>query len=104
VQEVLPEAEHIRSGLHRARGETTKPIERSRVFTCDRLRMARGLQPLATGQRFFGGFEALHALVRGQVRLDRLVPGDPAGATPHRHVRAVVAAVKVLGARLRRAS
>ena len=33
VQEVLPEVEHVRTGLHRARGETTKPIERSHVFT-----------------------------------------------------------------------
>ncbi len=32
VQEVLPGAEHIRTGLLRAMGETTKPIERSQVF------------------------------------------------------------------------
>ena len=30
VQDQLPEAEHVRTGLHRARGETTKPIERGR--------------------------------------------------------------------------
>jgi hypothetical protein len=32
---VLPEAEHLRTGLHRATSETTKPIERSHVFTRD---------------------------------------------------------------------
>ena len=62
VQEVLPEAEHVRTGLHRATGETTKPIERSHVFTRDRLRASRGGKTLATGQRCLGGFEALHAL------------------------------------------
>jgi transposase-like protein len=44
VQEVLPEAEHVRTGLHRATGETTKPIERSHVPTRDRLRSSRGLK------------------------------------------------------------
>ena len=104
AREVFPEAEHIRTGLHRARGETTKPIERSHIATRDRLRASRGLKTLDTGQRFFEGLEAPHALARGQVPLDRLVPGHSAGATPHQHARAVVAAVKVLGARLRRAA
>jgi len=40
VQEVLPGAEHVRTGLHRARGETTKAIERSHIFTRNRLRGA----------------------------------------------------------------
>jgi hypothetical protein len=35
VQEELPEAACVRTGLHRARGETTKPIERSHVATRD---------------------------------------------------------------------
>ena len=52
VQQVVPEAEHIRTGLHRATGETTKPIERSHVPTRDRLRAARGVKTLVTGQRF----------------------------------------------------
>jgi putative transposase len=65
IQAVLPAAVHVRTGLHRASGETTKPIERSHVFTRDRLRAARGVKTLATGQRFFEGFEALHALRRG---------------------------------------
>src|SRR5215210_5777402 len=101
VQEVLPEAEHVRTGLHRARGETTKPIERSHVFTRDRLRTARGVKTLPTGQRFFEGFEALHALRRGHVRLADLLPGhDPAPATVRQRVRAVAQAVTALGARL----
>ena len=104
VQEVLPDAEHVRTGLHRARGETTKPIERSHVFTRDRLRTARGVKTLATGQRFFEGFEALHALRRGHTRLAHLVPGDhPACPTVHERVRAVARAVTALGARLTRA-
>ena len=101
VQEVLPKAEHERTGVHCARGETTKPIERSHVFTRDRLRSSRGVKTLATGQRFFEGFEALHALRRGHTRLTDLVPGsDPAHATAHDRVRAVAQAVTALGTRL----
>jgi hypothetical protein len=105
VQEVFPEAQHARTGLHRARGETTKPIERSHVPTRDRLRSSRGVKTLATGQRFFESFEALHALRRGHIHLEPLVPGYPlAGATPHAHARAVVSALHILGARLLRAA
>jgi transposase-like protein len=105
VQAVLPQARHIRTGLHRARGETTKPIERSHVATRDRLRSSRGLKTLATGQRFFEGFEALHALRRGHVYVEHLVPGfAPTGATPHERARAVVAALHALGTRLSRAA
>ena len=101
VQEVLPAAEHVGTGLHRARGETTKPIERSHVFTRDRLRTSRGVKTLATGQRFFEGFEALHALRRGHTCLTALVPGfDPTHATVHDRVRAVARAVSALGSRL----
>ena len=104
IQEVLPEAEHVRTGLHRASGETTKPIERSHVFTRDKLRASRGLKTLPTGQRFFEGFEALHALRRGHTRLTHLVPGyDPTRATVHERVRAVARAITALGARLTKA-
>jgi putative transposase len=103
AQEVFPTARHVRTGLHRARGETTKPIERSHVATRDRLRSSRGLKTLATGQRFFEGFEALHALYRGHVHLEHLAPGyPPAGATRHEGARAVVTALRVLGTRLPR--
>ena len=105
VQEVLPEAQHIRTGIHRARGETTKPIERSHVPTRDRLRASRGIKTLATGQRIFEGFEALCALRRGHVPLEHLVIGyRPVGATPHEHARAVVRALRALGTRLARAA
>jgi putative transposase len=101
IQEVLPAAEHIRTGLHRVSGETTKSIERSHVFTRDRLRASRGIKTLATGQRFFEGFEALHALRRGHACLPELVPGyDPARTNAHDRVRAVADAVTALGARL----
>jgi putative transposase len=99
IQEVLPGAAHIRTGLHRARGETTKPIERSHVFTRDRLRAARGVKPLATGQRFFEGFEALHALRRGHVCHAPLGPNsDPEQASVHERIRAVARVVTALGA------
>ncbi|MGH2354500.1 MAG: IS6 family transposase, partial [Chloroflexota bacterium] len=101
VQEVLPEAEHRRTGLHHASGETTKPIERSHGFTRDRLRASRGLKSLPTGQRFFEGFEARHALRRGPGHLTDLVPGyEAAHATVHERVRAVAQAVTALGVRL----
>src|SRR5262245_62064894 len=52
LRETIPKATHVRTGLHRARGETTKPIERSHVATRDRLRASRGLKRVRTGQRF----------------------------------------------------
>jgi putative transposase len=105
VQAVLPEATHVRTGLHRAHGETTKAVERSHIPTRDRLRSNRGLKTTATGQRFFQGLEALRALARGHVPLETLMPGySPAGATPHERARSVARAVTVLGARLRRAA
>jgi hypothetical protein len=89
VQAVFPEATHVRTGLRRARGETTKGIERSHIPTRDRLRSSRGLKTTATGQRFFDGFEALQAHTRGHVPLEALAPGySPAGATLHERVRA----------------
>lgn len=103
VQEVLSEAIQIRTGLHRAKGETTKPIERSHVPTRDRLRASRGAKTLATGQRFFDGLAAIHALRRGHTWLASLVPdSDPAHATAHERVRAVAQVVTALGVQLTR--
>ena len=93
---------HIRSGLHRVTGETTKPIERSHVPTRDRLRASRGLKTLRTGQRFLEGFECLRALRGGHIRLPDLLPTFSASASPHDHVRTVAVAVLVLGMRLSR--
>jgi putative transposase len=103
VREELPAAAHVRTGLHRARGETTKAIERSHIATRDRLRSSRGLKRVPTGQRFAEGFEALQALRGGHVALEHLVPGyQPAAASPHETARAVVRALAVLAARLPR--
>jgi transposase-like protein len=84
VPEAVPTAIHVRTGLHRARGETTKPIERSPIATRDRLRASRGSERVRTGQRFLEGFEALQALRGGRIALQALVPGHPpTGASPH---------------------
>src|ERR687884_446814 len=65
VATTCPGALHIRTGLHRANGETTKAIERSHVPTRDRLRNSRGLKQTETGQHFLEGFEAMRHLRRG---------------------------------------
>src|SRR5260370_33932032 len=57
-------AQHVRTGLHLARGETTKAIERSHVPMRDRLRNGRGLKRTESGQRFLEGFEAARHLRR----------------------------------------
>ena len=72
VATVIPFARHVRTGLHRCRGYTTQPVERSHVPIRDRLRGTRGLRTVGTGQRFLESFEALHALRRGTVRLRTL--------------------------------
>jgi len=101
VQEEVPAAAHVRTGLPRARGETTKPIERSHIATRDRLRSSRGLKRVPTGQRFVEGFEALQALRRGYIALEHLVPEyRPGAASPNAATRAVVSALAVVAARL----
>src|SRR5215510_4016485 len=89
VATVIPLARHVRTGLHRWRGYTTQPIERSHVPTRDRLRGARSLRTVRTGQRLLEGFEALHALHRGKVKLRLLVPRyRPTGTSEHETARA----------------
>jgi putative transposase len=101
IAATAPTACHIRTGLHRARGDTTKAIERSHIATRDRLRCARGLKTLITGQRFLESFEGLQALRGGYVKLRELVPRyRPTSASQHERARAVVTAVEVLGQRL----
>ena len=105
VATVLPLARHVRTGLHRRRGYTTQPVERSHVPTRDRLRGGRGLRTVRTGQRFLESFEALHALRRGAVKLRTLVPRYRAPrASGHETARAVVAAIDVLGMQLKKAA
>jgi hypothetical protein len=101
----VPRARPIRTGLHRTRGETTKPIERSHVPTRDRLRCSRGLKTVTTGQRFLECFEGLQALRRGYVKLRALVPDyQPTKASPHETTRAVMVALTLLGAQLQTAA
>ncbi len=99
VATTCPGARHIRTGLHRARGQTTKVIERSHVPTRDRLRNSRGLKQTATGQRFLEGFEPVRHLRRGRT------PGAGhlvRGPALHARVRQVVAVIDALGHGLRR--
>jgi transposase, IS6 family len=103
VATALPLACHLRTGLHRARGETTKPIERSHIATRDRLRCTRGLKTVASGRRFLECFESLQSLRRGDGKLRGLVPGyQPTKVSPHETTRAVMVAMNILGARLKR--
>ena len=105
VATVIPLARHVRTGLPRCRGHTTHPIERSHVPTRDRLRGGRGLRTIRTGQRFLESFEAFYALRRGTVKLRSLVPGHrPTQASMHETTRAIVVAMDVLGAQLRKAA
>jgi transposase-like protein len=102
IQRIVPTAIHIRSGLHRATGVTTKPIERSHVPTRDRLRSSRGLKTLHTGQRFLESFECLRALSGGHIRLAELLPAFSGSVNRQDHVRTMAATVLVLGMRLNR--
>ena len=105
VATVIPFARHTRTGLHRCRGYTTQPIERSHVPTRDRLRRARGLRTVRTGQKFLESFEALHALRRGAVKLRPRVPRyRPTRASVHETQRAIVEAMDVLGTQLKKAA
>ena len=105
VTTTLPSACQIRTGLHRAKGETTNPIERSHIATRDRLRCARGRKRVATGQRLLECFASLQSLRRGQVKLRGLVPGYQATkASPHETARAVMVAMSVLGVPLQKAA
>jgi transposase-like protein len=80
----------IRTGLHRARGETTKAVERSHVPIKDRLRSRRGLQSIATGQRLLAGIELAHSVRRGRIG-PAAGPGDWPIRSPRERARAAVA-------------
>jgi putative transposase len=105
VATVIPLARHVRTGLHRRRGYTTQPVERSHVPTRARLRGTRGLRTVRTGQRFLESFEAFDALRRGTVKLHSLVLRyRPTRASVHETARAVVMAMGALGTQLRKAA
>ena len=57
VATTCPGALHIRRGLHRARSDTTKAIERSQVPTRDWLRNNRGLKRTQTGSAVLEGMK-----------------------------------------------
>jgi hypothetical protein len=60
------------------------PLQEGVSPSTGRLRSSRGLKTVATGQRFFEGFEALYALHRGHIHVEHLVPDfAPADATAH---------------------
>ncbi len=62
-----PQAKHRRTGLHRKRALTTKPIERSHIHVKDRARSMRGLSSIKTGQRLLEGIEVAHSVYRGDI-------------------------------------
>ena len=73
-----PKAKHRRTGLHRQRALTTKPIERSHVPVKDRMRPMRSLGSIHTGQRLLEGVELAQAVRRGDIRPSD--QGDPSSA------------------------
>jgi len=95
VQQHAPTALHIRTGLHRSRGVTTKAIERSHVPVKDRLRPMRGLETLGTGQRLLEGIEA----ARGIKRLHATATVTP--HHPHAWARTVVKTFDAIASSLR---
>lgn len=64
LQQRVPPALHIQTGLHRVHGVTTKAVERSHVPIKDRLRPMRGLQTIGTGQRLLEGIETAQGIRR----------------------------------------
>ncbi len=69
VKQHAPNAKHRRTGLHRQRALTTKPIERSHVPVKDRVKPMRSLGSVVTGQRLLEGIELAQAVRRGDICL-----------------------------------
>ena len=100
VRQHAPNARHRRTGLHRKRALTTKPIERSHVLVKDRVRPMRSLGSVETGQRLLEGIELAQAVQHGDVRLpDR---GEPSSV--HERSRVTVATFSWLASELRTAA
>ena len=89
----------VRTGLHRARGETTTPIERAHAPSKDRLRSMRGLHSIATGQRVLDAVEAMQASRRGDWR--HLVTPFPVERRAYDRVRCEAMTLLLLAAALR---
>ena len=100
VKQYAPNAKHRRTGLHRKRALTTKPIERSHVPIKDRVKPMRCLGSVATGQRLLEGVELAQAVTRGDVCLPNR--GDPSSI--HECVRLEVMTFSWLASELRTAA
>ena len=100
VRQHAPNAKHRRTGLHRQRALTTKPIERSHVPIKDRVRPMRGLGSVATGQHLLEGVELAQAVKRGDVRS----PNQREASSIHEGVRLDVITFSWLATGLRTAA
>ncbi len=100
VRQHLPNAKHRRTGLHRERALTTKPIERSHVPIKDRVRVMRSLGSVPTGRRLLEGIELAQAVQRGDVCL----PNQPEPNSVHERARLAVATFSWLASGLRTAA
>ena len=100
VKQDAPNATHRRTGLHRKRALTTKPIERSHVAIKDRVRPMRSLDSIATGQRLLEGIELAQAVKRGDICL----PNQSEASSIHEGVRLDVMTFSWLASGLRTAA
>ncbi len=100
VKQHAPNAKHRRTGLHRKRALTTKPVERAHVPIKDRLRSMRALGSVTTGQHLLEGIELAQAVQRGDVR----VPNRDEPSSVHECARSGVATFSWLASRLRTAA
>ncbi len=100
VKQHAPNAKHRRTGLHRERALTTKPIERSHVPIKDRVRVMRSLGSVPTGRRLLEGIELAQAVQRGDICL----PNQPALNSVHERARLAVTTFSWLASGLRTAA
>ena len=100
VRQHGPNAKHRRTGLHRKRALTTKPIERSHVPIKDRVRPMRSLGSVTTGQHLLEGVEVAQAVWRGDI----CPPGLSDPGSVHECARLGVATFSWLASGLRTAA
>ncbi len=100
VKQHAPNAKHRRTGLHRQRALTTKPIERSHVPIKDRVRPMRSLGSVAAGQHLLECIELAQAVQRGDICL----PNQSEASSVHEGVRLDVMTFSWLAAGLRTAA
>ena len=100
VKQHAPNAKHRRTGLHRKRAPTTKPVERSHFPIKDRLKPMRSLGSIATGQRLLEGVDLAQAVTRGDVHL----PNRGDQSSIHECVRLAVMTFSRLALELRSAA